>query len=380
MMLKSCWKLSRTPALVQVLRPNVWDRSFSSDSQPAPAAKLHNLLSAHLAPIEIPALGFGTWQLQGEKCRRAISAALRAGYRHIDTAAVYENEEVIGQVLAQAFGNPPKAVSPPVTTSDSASAAVPSTETTPASLPSSAQEPPLPSLKRSDVWITSKLWNTHHEQEHVQEACEESLRKLGVEQLDLYLMHWPVAFSYNAEGERYPQGGKSIPIPLHETWHAMEKLVQKGLTRYIGVSNFGITQIAELLRHPKTIVRPAVNQFELHPFLSQSKLIAYCQKKGILVQGYSPLGGSKPTENLSLLNNSIVKEIAESHSTQPSAVLLRWQLQQGFSTLPRSQSELHILHNFQSVMNFSLSQADMDKLASLNVNHRFIVPSWYSFE
>ncbi|MDP2438747.1 MAG: aldo/keto reductase, partial [archaeon] len=129
-----------------------------------------------------------------------------------------------------------------------------------------------------------------------------------------------------------------------------------------------------------TGVRPAVNQFEMHPLLNQTKLVAYCQKKGILVQGYCPLGGSKPDEAFSLLGSPVVKAIAEAHGTQPSAVLLRWQLQQGFSTLPRSQNEQHIYQNFHSVSNLSLTPADMDALAAMNVNHRFIVPSWYCFE
>jgi alcohol dehydrogenase (NADP+) len=322
-----------------------------------------------LAPLDIPALGFGTWQLKGEKCRKGVTAALRAGFRHIDTAAVYENEDVIGQVLAPVLAKAaaPSSAPAPVAASGESAEAKP--------------EPPLPVLKREDLWITTKLWNTHHEEEHVHEACEESLRKLGLDYVDLYLMHWPLAFSYNNSGDRYPNSGKSIPVPLHETWHAMEKLVQKGLTRYIGVSNFGITQIAELLRNPQTTIRPAVNQIELHPFLNQSKLVAYCQKKGILVQGYCPLGGSRTSPSTpSLLAHPTVVAIAETHSTQPAAVLLRWQLQQGFSTIPRSQNEQHIYQNFHSLQNFALSPEEMQTLADLNSNYRFVVPSWFSFE
>lgn len=400
------WSTWGTPSLFSGATPP--SSTQATFSQSASSLKA---LSPRFAPLDIPALGYGTWQVRGDNAQRCVAEALRAGYRHLDTAAVYENEVDIGLVLAAAFGksNPTFTHTPPEASSQSSDSV--QTPSTSASAPPSSQssspaptatEPSkateaattaepvqrtllaelvgtLPKLQRSDVWVTSKLWNTHHESEHVLEACQATLERLQLEQLDLYLMHWPVAFPYDNE-DFYPEDGKSVPVPLAETWHAMETLVEKGLTRYIGVSNFSVGQMAELIRHPKTKIRPAVNQFELHPHLTQTKLVQYCQKKGVLVQGYSPLGAGRSAENLpSLLAEPVVLQLADKYGVSPAAILLRWQLQQGFCTIPRSQNSQRIQSNFLDPLQFELSADDIAKISALNQNHRYVAPKWCEF-
>ena len=202
---------------------------------------------------------------------------------------------------------------------------------------------------------------------------------MGLEYLDLYLIHWPVAFAYNKDGDFYPQQGKNMPVPLTETWHAMQELVEDGLARHIGVSNFDIAQLAELSRHPKTTIRPAVNQIEVHPYLRQPKLVKYCQQKGIVIEGYSPLGSTPSPDAPNLLADPVVLSLAEKYSTSPASVLLRYQLDLGFIVLPRSQNANSIRENLLAPLAFSLSEEDMALLKTLHRDHRFVAPSWHSF-
>jgi diketogulonate reductase-like aldo/keto reductase len=370
-----------------------------------------------------------TWRVKDDTVQRAVVAAFRSGYKHIDTAAIYENEAAIGRVFQEAFGKPSGAHESAAHEAEVEGHAVEAAkdidvenaeqngkvaandddeqkktsddddvddELEEADSSGDEDEPAVdwgvslaedlkvPKMERSEVFVTSKLWNTHHSAEHVEAACLRSLADLKLDYLDLYLVHWPVAFAYSAE-PGYPSSGKNMPVPLTETWHAMQALVDKGLVRHIGVSNFGIAQLAELLRHPGTTIRPAVNQIELHPYLSQRKLVQYCAKKNIAVEGYSPLGSSaRPgwspePDRPSLLTDQIVVDIAKRHDVSPASVLIRWQLQQNFVVLPRSSKPTRILQNIEQPNSFELSASDMDELKKLNRPHRFVDPDWYSF-
>jgi diketogulonate reductase-like aldo/keto reductase len=199
----------------------------------------------------MPSAGLGTWKIPNDETSGVIHEALRVGWRHLDCACDYGNESEVGAGLARAI-------------SDGI-------------------------CRREDMWVTSKLWNTFHDPKHVRLACERSLRDLRLDYLDLYLVHFPIALEFVSLDHRYPPGWfhdpaavhpvmKPVPVPLAETWRAMEELVGSGLVRRIGVSNFGVSLLRDLLAYAK--VRPSVLQVELHPFLTQEKLLRFCREAG----------------------------------------------------------------------------------------------------
>ncbi|KAM7391740.1 hypothetical protein PAMP_022402 [Pampus punctatissimus] len=271
----------------------------------------------------MPMVGLGTWKSASGQVKQAVLAALDCGYRHIDCAAAYNNEQEVGEALALRIG-PGKA------------------------------------LHREELFITSKLWNTKHDPEDVEEACKTSLAHLGVSYLDLYLMHWPMAFQRGKELMPRREDGSVCYSDTHyrDTWAAMESLVDKGLVKAIGLSNFNARQtddIISMARH-----KPAVNQVECHPFLSQADLLAYCRSVAVCVTAYSPLGsGDRPwasPDELSLLEDPRLGAIARRYQKTPAQVILR------------------IQQNLQ-VFDFSLSEDDMKLIESFNCNERFIVPT-----
>lgn len=262
----------------------------------------HNPLSV----TSIPALGFGTWNLDKSNASKAVSVALQTGYRHLDCAAIYGNEKEVGNGIKDGL------------------------ETA--------------GLHRSNVWITSKLWNDHHQTDQVEQGLDKTLSDLGLEYLDLYLMHWPVTSS----------GGKNY-INFLDTWLAMEKLLDTGKVRHIGVSNFSPHQLKQLL--DQTTVKPAVHQLELHPYLQQVDFVQWHKDNGISVTAYSPLanlnpiygspGKSKDTPP-SLLVNEDVTEIAKERGCTNAQVALAWGIGRGHSVIPKSQHADRIEENFGS--------------------------------
>lgn len=250
--------------------------------------------------IEIPRLGLGVYQSPpGEITLRAVRYALEIGYRHIDTAELYGNETDVGRAIQES------------------------------------------GIRRDDVFITTKVWNSHQGYDSTLYACEGSLRRLGLSYVDLYLIHWPV------------QGLGD------ETWRAMIRVLQQGKARAIGVSNYRITELNELL--DKSDVVPAVNQVEFHPFLYQEELLSFCKNNKIQLEAYSPLTRGKR------LNHPTVVEIAKKYGKTQSQILIRWSLQHDVIVIPKSIHEARIKENSQ-VFDFQLEPNDMKLLDSLNEN------------
>jgi len=281
----------------------------------------------------IPAIGFGTWRSVRGKAEKAVSVALEHGYRHIDGASIYMNEEEIGHVYASFFKKAKK-------------------------------------IDRSSVFITSKLWNSDHHPDDVGPACQQTLKDLQLDYLDLYLMHWPIAFKRGPA--RVPvDENKRVQlehIPIAETWKAMEALVDQKKVRNIGVSNFSIEQLLELLKNAR--IPPAVNQVEVHPYFPQNELVKFCRENGIHVSAYSPLGGG---EKPNLLEDETLINIAKELNRSTAQVALRWNIQRGLSVLPKSVNESRIISNFE--VNFELSEEQMQRINNVSKNIRFINPS-----
>lgn len=252
--------------------------------------------------VEMPRFGLGVWQVEdGAEVIRAIKWALDTGYRAIDTAAVYGNEEGVGQALKE-YG-----------------------------------------LKREDIFVTTKVANSDQGYEQTLAAFETSLTKLGLEYIDLYLIHWPLAETFV------------------ETWQALETLYKRKKVRAIGVCNFHEHHMEKLLETAEIV--PMVNQIELHPFLSQVPLREYCQSRGIVVEAYSPLGSGQ------LLNNKELKKIAKKHNKSVAQIILRWDWQIGVITIPKSVHKERIEEN-ADIFDFELSDEDMTFIDSLNKNER----------
>ncbi|EGG22724.1 aldehyde reductase [Cavenderia fasciculata] len=280
---------------------------------------------------KIPQFGFGTWKSETNVVGEAVKTAIKTGYRHIDCAACYRNEKEVGQAFKEVFDQG--------------------------------------IVKREDLFITSKLYNTCHEKHNVRKHCEITLRDLGLQYLDLYLIHWPVAFKYTGEVVEDPVGEDGqiefIDVPLRETWEEMEKLVQDGLVKNIGVSNFNVQLLNDLLTFAK--IKPVVNQVELHPYLAQPKLKYFCDKKNIHLTAYSPLGSGV------LVNDVAVGEIAKKYKVSIPNVLCRWAIQQGFSVIPKSTNEERIKDNFKT-LDFKIDDADMEILSKLDKGSRTCDP------
>jgi len=253
----------------------------------------------------MPQLGLGVWQANDKETYHAVAAAIRAGYRMIDTAMVYQNESAVGRAV-----------------NDSG-------------------------VARDELFITTKLWNSDQGTRNVRPAIESSLKRLGTEYVDLYLIHWPTP-------------ARDLYV---ETWREFEKLKADGLTKSIGVSNFRVEDLERL--KSETGIVPSVNQIELHPRFQQHELRDYCQKEGIAVESWSPIGGSKND----LLSDETLKVIGSRHGKSAAQVVIRWHLQHGFIVIPKSVREQRIYENF-NVYDFELSPDDMSLIDKLDSGDR----------
>lgn len=284
----------------------------------------------------IPALGLGTWKSGPGVVGTAVEHALsQAGYTHIDCAAVYGNEPEIGEAFTKVF-NAKK-------------------------------------ITRDQVFVTSKLWNTQHHPDNVEAACRQTLKDLQLDYLDLYLMHWGVAFAHEQGDHPKDQNGimKTEPVSIKETWQAMEKLVEAGLVKSIGVSNFTVPMIIDLLTYAK--IKPVINQVEIHVYNAQSSLVEFCKTHEIQVTAYSPLGSTEGTEAKPLTDKTVIA-LADKYQKSPAQILIRWVLERGLIVIPKSTKPNRIAENAR-VFDFELTAEDMEALTQLNRNQRFVNPA-----
>ena len=291
----------------------------------------------------IPALGLGTWKSSPGEVAKAVTTAIDIGYRHIDCASIYQNQIGIGTALNDAL-----------TTRQ---------------------------VSREELWITSKLWNNAHAKKHVQPALERTLTDLQLDYLDLYLIHWPINFQANIVFPKRPEEFLAPEaIPIIETWQAMEKMVQKGLCRFIGVCNFNLSRLQQL--QSQASVQPVMNQIELHPLLQQQKMVEYCNQNGVLLTAYSPLGsGDRPValkkdEEPSLLDQPIIVDIATKHHRTPAQVLIAWGLSRGTVVIPKSTQPARLQENFLAA-ELTLDAADMQAIEGLDRGYRFVDGSFF---
>lgn len=280
--------------------------------------------------VKMPIIGLGTFLSSAGDAYKAVRWALKLGYRHIDCASIYGNQNEVGQALQDAMKED--------------------------------------NIKREDLFITSKLWNDSHKIEDVKPAFEQTLKELKLDYLDLYLIHWPVAQKKGTQMPTSDDDWLSLEeVPLWETYSEMEKLYEQGLCKAIGVSNFNKEHLSKLIS--KTQIMPAVNQVECHPLLNQKELIDYCSKNNIAVTAYSPLGAQY--SHGSLLTNPRIVEIAGKNNATPAQVLLAWQIARGIIVIPKSVHEDRIKENFASLA-ITLDNDDIKKIDEMNENHRFI--------
>uniref|UniRef100_A0A0X3PHB8 1,5-anhydro-D-fructose reductase n=2 Tax=Schistocephalus solidus TaxID=70667 RepID=A0A0X3PHB8_SCHSO len=288
---------------------------------------------------KMPQVGLGTFMAAPNEVENAVLAAIDTGYRHIDCAHIYGNECEVGKALKTRLDDG--------------------------------------TIKREDVFITSKLWCNAHRLKDVRPACEESLRKLGLEYLDLYLVHWPVSFNIK-EGRNFSRDDPDVleyeQVPLEETWKGMENLVEAGLVRSIGVSNFNKSQIDRILAICK--IPPAVNQIEVSVNWLNEKMVEFAHSKGIQITAYAPFGSPGVMADAPpLLEEEFVKKIASAHGKTPAQVLIRHAIQRNLIVIPKSKNVKRIEANFD-VFDFTLTTAEMEILKAHSRNCRlFKIPS-----
>eukprot|EP01102_Stenamoeba_stenopodia_P007317 TRINITY_DN2050_c0_g1_i1.p1 TRINITY_DN2050_c0_g1~~TRINITY_DN2050_c0_g1_i1.p1 ORF type:complete len:409 (+),score=75.20 TRINITY_DN2050_c0_g1_i1:233-1459(+) len=312
--------------------------------------------------LRMPVMAIGTWQLDANGIRKALrTAVVECGYRAIDCASIYQNENEVGEVLEEIFAMKKKVNN--VMTSD-------------------------PLIRREDLFITSKLWNDAHvsrgggDRHRVFNACKQTLRDLRLDYLDLYLVNFPVGFVSNTV-DATVASQINANASLTDTWEAMQELVELGLVRAIGVANFEREHLEIILKSPNTSIKPLVNQIETHPYLLRNDLIQYCHNKGIAVCAYAPLGSpNNPWSKLGfpkLLDDDVVVDLAEKYGKTPAQILLRWALQRGnlgglsMGVVVKSEHADHIRSNVK-VFDFRLSEDDMKELESRNRGTRFVHP------
>jgi methylglyoxal/glyoxal reductase len=256
--------------------------------------------------VKMPGFGLGVFKVEeGPELVNAIKVAIKHGYRSIDTAAIYGNEEGVGQGIREGLKEA--------------------------------------GISRENVFVTSKVWNADLGYDATIAAYETSLKKLGLDYLDLYLIHWPVEGKYK------------------EAWRALETLYKEGKVKAIGVSNFQVHHLKDLMEDAE--IKPVINQVEYHPRLTQKELQAFCEKHHIQLEAWSPLMQGE------LLDNEVLTEIANKHNKSVAQVILRWDVQNGIITIPKSTKEHRIVEN-ASIFDFELNKEEIERIDELNQNHR----------
>ncbi|CAD7083074.1 unnamed protein product [Hermetia illucens] len=283
---------------------------------------------------EMPVLGLGTYLAKDDEVQKAVSHAIDVGYRHIDTALYYRNEADIGEVIREKIKQGV--------------------------------------VKREDLFIVTKLWNSYHDPERVEYACRKSLENLGLDYIDLYLMHHPVGYIYVDDNNLRPTYSDEKlmlnDVDYLDTYKAMEKLVKKGLTKSIGVSNFNKEQLERIIQFCK--IRPVTNQVECNPGINQKKLIKYCRDHGITVTAYAPLGRPIAKEKIpTFLFDDIILSIANKHKKTPAQVILRYLIDINTIPIPKSTNPERIEENIK-LFDFKLNNDEIELIDSLNTGNR----------
>jgi len=295
---------------------------------------------------KMPLVGFGLWKVTKSSCADTVYNAIKCGYRLFDGAGDYGNEKEAGEGVRRAISEG--------------------------------------LVNREDLFITSKLWNTFHKYEHAKEMVRYQLKLWEIDYFDLFLIHFPISLAYVDPAHRYPpewfgDDGKvyTQKTPLHETWKAMESMVDEGLAKNIGLSNCTGSLVLDVLNYAR--IEPQVLQVELHPYLSQEHLVALMQELGIAVTAYSSLGPQSFVELSmdkkipSLLAHDVISQVANAHSKTPAQVLLRWATQCGIAVIPKSNNQARLAENLQCTT-FDLSDSELKAIGSLNQNIRFNEP------
>lgn len=287
---------------------------------------------------EIPAIGLGTWKSAPGEVYDAVLHAIRSGYRHIDCAAIYMNEKEVGKALRRAMSEG--------------------------------------LVKREELWITSKLWNNAHREADVRPALEKTLSDLQLDELDLYLIHWPVVMKPDVVFPDGPDDFLSLDeVPIAETWGALEDTQRAGLVRHLGVSNFNIDKLDDLLASAD--ITPEMNQVEMHPYLPQEKLVDFCHSKNMHLTAYSPLGSKDRVARLKrenepqLMEDKTIVAIADRHGCTPAQVLISWAVHRGTAVIPKSTNPGRIEQNLASAQ-VSLTPDDMTSIAQIDTDFRFL--------
>lgn len=295
----------------------------------------------------MPLVGFGLWKVNRDTCADTVYNAIKVGYRLFDGAGDYGNEKEAGQGVARAIKDG--------------------------------------LVKREDLFITSKLWNTFHAHDHAKALAKYQLGLWGIDYFDLFLVHFPISLQYVDPQHRYPpewwgDDGKVhlANVPFQETWRAMEEFVDEGLAKNIGISNCQGSLILDILRYAR--IEPQVLQVEIHPYLNQEALVKLCKLLGIAITAYSSFGPQSYLELgvnkgvASLLQHDVVSAIAKSHERSTAQVLLRWATQQGIAVIPKSNDAARLASNLKCD-DFNLSEAEMKQLSSMNINLRLNDPA-----
>lgn len=306
--------------------------------------------SIKVATQTMPAVGLGLWKIDREDTADVVRNAIATGYRHLDSAADYGNEAEVGEGISRAIAEG--------------------------------------LCTRDELWITSKLWNTYHRPEHVQAACEKSLSDLDLDYLDLYLIHFPISLKYVDIDSRYPPEWifdpyaekprmEIDPVPLQETWKAMEQLVHSGLVKEIGICNYSSALLHDLMAYAD--IKPAMLQIESHPYLTQANLIRVAEAYDIAVTAFSPLGAlsyvplDMASENESVLQQQVVIDAGKRLNRSPAQIVLRWGIQRGTAVIPKTINPNRLKENLQ-LFDFDLNEAEMTAISELNQNRRFNDP------
>ncbi|KAJ5157068.1 NAD(P)H-dependent D-xylose reductase xyl1 [Penicillium canariense] len=304
--------------------------------------------------FEMPLVGFGLWKVNNDTCADQVYSAIKAGYRLFDGACDYGNEVEVGQGVARAIKEG--------------------------------------IVKREDLFLVSKLWNSFHDGEQVEPICRKQLADLGIDYFDLYIVHFPVSLEYVDPKVRYPPSWQNAEgvvklgkATIQETWTAMESLVDQKLARSIGVSNFSPQLLMDLLRYAR--VRPATLQIEHHPYLTQKSLVNYAQKEGIAVTAYSSFGPlsfvelelKNAQDTPKLFDHATITSLATKYNRTPAQVLLRWATQRNIAVIPKSNDPTRLAQNLQ-VTDFDLAASELESISALNQGLRFNDPLNYGLD